>query len=314
MPPLFLGLSGYAISRLRCCRLILNVSDLWPASAVAMGVLRNRTLIRLSTRLEEFLYRRADWITGQTEGIVEDIRNRFPGKPVTLVTNGVDMSRFTPPAPDERERVRREFGLMGRFVAGYAGLHGHAQGLESLLEAARLLEDRPEIVFALFGDGPRKPDLMAAAGRARNVVFLPAQPASRMREVLAAFDVAVVPLRRLPLFRGALPSKMFEAMAAGLPLVLGVEGEAAAIVEGAGAGVCVEPESPRALADAVRKLADDPAERRRMGEAARRCVAARYNRETIGNQFESLVRAAARGGPALRDPLPAAGGGEKHRG
>jgi glycosyltransferase involved in cell wall biosynthesis len=295
LPPLFLGLSGYLLSRLLRSRLILNVSDLWPASAIAMGVVRNRALIRLSVALEEFLYRKADLITGQTEGIVEDIGTRLPTKEVSLITNGVDMSRFPLTTPSERESAKADFGLADHFVVGYAGLHGHAQGLETLVEAARLITDLPDVVFALVGEGPLKDDLVAAAAGASNVRFLPNLPSSRMPYLLSSFDLAVVPLRRLPLFRGALPSKMFEAMAAGVPIVLSVEGEAQCLVERAGSGICIEPENPKALADAVRSLRGDPEARRRMGEQGRRCVTSFYNRDRIGREFETLLFTTSRG-------------------
>jgi glycosyltransferase involved in cell wall biosynthesis len=289
LPPLFLGLSGYVFSRLLRSRLILNVSDLWPASAVAMGVVRNRALIRLSVALEEFLYRKADLITGQTEGIVEDIRARIPARRVSLITNGVDMARFPATGPSARESAKAEFGLAGLFVVGYAGLHGHAQGLGTLVEAARLVADIPDVAFVLVGEGPLKADLVTAAAGLSNVRFLPNVPATRVPGLLSSFDVAVVPLRRLPLFRGALPSKMFEAMAAGVPIVLSVEGEAQRVVEGAGSGICVEPENPKALADAVRSLHEDPEGRRRMGERGRQCVSSFYNRDRIGREFERLL-------------------------
>ena len=123
LPPLFLGLSGYAISRLRRAKLVLNVSDLWPESAVAMGILRNRILINLSTRLEEFLYRRSDLVTGQTEGIVQSIRSRFPKKRLGLITNGVDLGAFHGPSrSDEGRKLRREFGLGDGFRRRLRGL------------------------------------------------------------------------------------------------------------------------------------------------------------------------------------------------
>jgi glycosyltransferase involved in cell wall biosynthesis len=297
LPPLFLGVSGYAMSRLLRARLVLNVSDLWPESAVAMGILRNRLLIRLSKGLEEFLYARADLITGQTEGIVQNVQRRFPTKRVALITNGVDVQAFPGAVqPGRRRAVRREFSLADGFVVGYAGLHGHAQGLETVVSAARLLENEPDLVFAFFGEGPRKDELMALARGATNVRFFAAQPSLRMSDVLASFDVALIPLRRLALFRGALPSKLFEAMAAELPVVVSVEGEAQALVERSGAGVSVEPENSRALADAVMKLRANPELRRRMGENGRRYVVAHYDRAQIANQFESLLRRAVGNG------------------
>jgi glycosyltransferase involved in cell wall biosynthesis len=291
-PPLFLGISGYLLALFRGAGLVMNISDLWPASAVALGVVRSPVVISLSTRLEEFLYRGSRFITGQTEGIVADIRDRSGGRPVFLMTNGVDMDRF-PPRPDGARdaALARELGIDVKFVAGYAGLHGLAQGLDTVLEVARLLADRPDMVIALVGNGPEKKSLAfrSAAQGLRNVRFIDAQPAGRMPAVLALFDAALIPLKRHPLFAGALPSKMFEAMAAGIPLVLSVEGEASRLVEKAQAGICVEPENAGAIAGALVRLHEDKAAGRTMGGNGRQYVQRHYNRETIAAEFEKLL-------------------------
>jgi len=291
-PPLFLLISGFIISWLKRSSFVLNVSDLWPASAVAMGILRSRVLIALSTRLEEFLYRRSDLITAQTQGMVENIRSRCPGRRVELITNGVDAEGF-PDAlhPELRTRVRKEFEIEEKFVVGYAGLHGLAQGLETVLGAATVLAGHEDIAFALFGEGPEKDRLMRLTRQAllTNVHFYPAQPTSRMPEVLSLFDCAVIPLKRLDLFHGALPSKMFEAMAASVPVIVGVDGEARRLVDKAQAGICVEPENPKALADAILKLHRDPACRKAMGEHGRAYVIEHYDRKRIVRQFERLL-------------------------
>jgi len=291
-PPLFLLISGFVISRLKKAKFIVNISDLWPASAVAMGILRSRALIALSIRLEEFLYRHASLITAQTQGIVESIRSRCPDVRVELMTNGVDTEAFqVPQQPELRTLVRKEFKLQEKFVVGYAGLHGLAQGLETVIMAAKVLAGCEDIVFALFGEGPEKDLLKRLARQAllANVHFYPAQPASRMPEVLSLFDCALIPLKRLDLFQGALPSKMFEAMAASVPVIVGVDGEARRLVDKAQAGICVEPENPKALADAVLRLYRDPACRKAMGEHGRAYVIEHYDRGRIARQFEQLL-------------------------
>src|SRR5262249_491416 len=152
-PPLFLGLSGFIISKLKKANLIFNVSDLWPESAIAMGILKNKILIALSERLEAFLYRKSHLITGQTQVIVNSIQSRFPDKPVSLVTNGINVEAFKAISQsDQGERAKKEFGLAGKIVVGYAGLHGLAQRLETVLQAVQLLIGYQDLFFVFFGD------------------------------------------------------------------------------------------------------------------------------------------------------------------
>ncbi len=175
-PPLFLGIAGVILSRLRRAPMMLNVSDLWPESAVAMGILRNRAIIRAATALEDYLYRNSCTITGQSQGIVRDIKARVPKIPVELITNGVDPDRFVLSA-GKRDEMRRHFGFGERSVVGYTGLHGLAQDLDTVLESARrLAKSNPEILFAFFGDGPEKRRLQASAKQRdlENVRFFPA--------------------------------------------------------------------------------------------------------------------------------------------
>ena len=294
-PPLPLGLSGFIISRIKRAKFIFNVSDLWPESAVALGVLRRRSLIQIATRLEEFLYRKADVITGQTEGIVSNIRSRCTGKPkpIVLISNGVDTEAFA--ACKQRQenqlKIREHLGLSGQFVVGYAGLMGLAQGLETVIESARTLSCFQNISFLFVGDGPEKLHLMKSVTEAglRNVLFVPAQPASRMPEILSAFDVALVPLKRHVLFKGALPSKMFEAMGAGVPVICSVDGEARRVVEESEGGIYVEPERADQLADAVLHVYRTPDLKEVLGENGRRYVETKFNRADSAKKFESIL-------------------------
>jgi len=287
-PPLFLGIAGLVIKWVTRAKLVLNVSDLWPESAVAMGIVRNSVLIRVSICIEEFIYFHADLITGQTRGIIENIKRRFPVKSVQLLTNGVDIERFQPTETSEKPR---RLGANRECVVGYAGLHGLAQGLETVLYAARILLDHGDIVFKLVGDGVEKARLeeMARQLGLRNVRFLPAQAREAMRDVLLSFDMALVPLRRMSLFKGALPSKMFEAMGCGVPMIVSVDGEARALVEAAQAGVYVEPEEPEQMARAILLLAQNEEARRRMGRNGRRYVVEHYDREQIARRFEEMA-------------------------
>jgi glycosyltransferase involved in cell wall biosynthesis len=290
-PPLFLGFSGLVLSWLSGARHVLNVSDLWPESAIALGMLRNNGLATLATALEEFLYRHSEIMTGQTRGIVKSISHRFPHKTVHLLPNGVD-SAARCDATLQRRRVRQQFGLAeDAFVVGYMGLHGLMQGLDAVVGAARLLANEQQIVFALFGDGPEKPRLMdiAQSEGLRNLRFFPTQPEADVAGLMAAVDTSLVTLKRAELCRGALPSKLFASMGAGVAVIAAVKGEARELVERAGAGVVVEPEDAAGVAAAIRRLYRAPQLRRELGAHGRAFVHEHYDRKRIAREFEELL-------------------------
>jgi glycosyltransferase involved in cell wall biosynthesis len=289
-PPLFLAVSGFILGKLKQAKFVLNVSDLWPESAIALGILRNSWLIRLATRVEEELYHRASLITGQTQGIIDSIRSRCPQTAPLLLTNGVspEFLRSVEVARGVRERTRKEFRFGSRLIAAYTGVHGLAQGLDAIICAAEILKEHEGIQFLFLGDGPEKTRLQAAAidKKLNNVRFLDTEPSSRMPEMLTAIDISLVVLKRHDLFRGALPSKLFEAMGAGVPVIVGIDGEARSLVELSGGGLVVEPDNPGELARAVLLLHGDPALRQSLGARGRAYIREFYNREKITQQLE----------------------------
>ena len=286
-PPLFLGLAGYWLSRLKKARWVFNVSDLWPKSAVELGAVAEGPWLRMAERLEAFCYRKARVVTGQSGEIVADICRRFPNVRVWHWPNGVDTERF---APCRRsESLVSELRNGARCVALYAGLHGMAQGLGQVLEAAVRLRDRTDLRIVLVGDGPEKPRLIEQARELGlgNVAFLDAVPRDRAPELLASADIALAPLRTR--LSGAVPSKIYEGMASGIPVVLCGEGEAAHIIEMAGAGLVVPPGDSGALAEALRVLADDAGLRDRLGRAGRRAAVEQFDRGKINHQLISRL-------------------------
>ncbi len=292
-PPLFAGIAGLLLKVWLRASMIFNVSDLWPESAVAMGVLHNPRLIRWSTHLEEMLYRHSRLVTGQTRHIVADIRRRT-GVATALITNGVDPVLFSDKALAGRRAQRQALEFDGRFVVGYAGLFGLAQGLDVILDSAELLRGFPDVLFVLVGDGPEGKRLRVEAHRRGldNVRFYPTQPAFIMPAVMAAFDAAIVPLKRLDLFKGALPCKLFECMAAGVPVITAIAGEAEELVHAAEGGICVVPEDARGIASAILGLRANPALVCRLGANARSYVLHHYNRQAIACRLEALLREA----------------------
>ncbi|HET6384473.1 MAG TPA: glycosyltransferase family 4 protein [Armatimonadota bacterium] len=286
-PPLFLGMSGYLLSRAKRARWIFNVSDLWPESAVRLGIIGEGWPLRIACALERFCYQHAWLVTCQSHEILANIRERFPGVRAHRLSNGVDTSFFT---PEKRSDVRRrELADEAPCVAIYTGLHGVAQGLEQVLQAAALLRDRNDIEIVLVGDGPTKEALRIQAKSLglTAIRFLPPCARDTMPETVASADIAIVPLKgAIP---GAVPSKLYEAMSAGRPVVLAAEGEPAGIVRDTGCGIVVAPGDTAALAGAILRLADDPQERARMGARGREAARARFDRQAIVNEFMELL-------------------------
>ncbi|MBU1076014.1 MAG: glycosyltransferase family 4 protein, partial [Spirochaetes bacterium] len=202
-PPLFLGITGFLLSRLKRMRFVFNISDLWPESAVKLGVVSNRCIIRLAEGLEMFLYKRADLITVQTRGIYKSITSRgFAKNKVEVITNGVDIE-FLRPMIKDREWLKKVKGEK-RFIIGYLGNHGIAQKLDTIIEAAVMLVKNRDILFLLAGDGPEKNRLIKSIRKLKltNIRMLPVQKKNVIPELLSVIDLCIVPLRKLDLFKG----------------------------------------------------------------------------------------------------------------
>ncbi len=290
-PPLFVGGAALAVSFLRRIPLFFEVRDLWPESAVALGELSNPRAIRLAERLEWACYHRARHVVVVTEGIRRRLMERgLDAAKISLIPNGANTELFQP-QPGTAAALRQELGLEGCFVALYAGIHGIAQGLETLLQAAALLKDVPAIRFLFVGEGPTKADLLAKAQQMEltNVVFHREVARAQMPTFLSLAQVSIVPLRKLELFQGALPSKMFDAWACACPTLITIPGEARAVLEEAQAGVWVAPEDSALLAQAIQRMAADPSQLARMGENGRRFVVERYSRQAQAHELKKLL-------------------------
>lgn len=289
-PPLLLAGAAVPYARGKRAKLVLNVADLWPDSAVEMGALNSPAAIGAARRLERAAYRRAAAITCPTEGIVTALEGRpeSAGK-AALMRPAVDLSRFDPgtgAAPPSRN------GRPLRVL--YAGTIGLAHGLDALLDAVEELQRRPDgdgVAVTIAGDGAEAPALRARlAARGPAGVSMPgAVPAERIPSLYAEADAAVVMLRGLPIFEGALPTKLLEAMAAARPVVLAARGEAARLVEEEDCGIVVPPEDPVALAEALATLAADPSRAAALGAAGRRAAERRFGRDAWLRRWHQLL-------------------------
>lgn len=293
-PPLFLSIPGWIAAVLRRASLVFNVADLWPDSVRELGVMNGGPLLRVAEHLEAWTYRRADAVNAVTMGIERVLRERkqVPVSKIHFLPNGIDIERFKPAAPDAA--LRRKLQLDDRPVFIYAGTHGIAQGLHTVVDAAALLGDRATMLFV--GSGPTKPLLVQRARKMglQNVRFVDPVPLDEMPRYFGLAYASVVPLVRGDLMRGARPSKMFPSFACGIPVVYSGEGEGAALVENARAGVTVPPENAEALARAMGELLDNPAGREEMSKNARTLAVERFAWSSIVDRWLASLESAKR--------------------
>jgi colanic acid biosynthesis glycosyl transferase WcaI len=279
-PQFFTTVGGWAVSRLRRVPFAFELRDLWPASIMAVGAMRENVVLRWFERLELFLYHSSAKVVALTEAFKRDLLARgISAEKVEVVINGVDLTRYSPRPPDAN--LRKRLGLEGCFVVGYVGTHGMAHALDNVLEAAELLRDAPTIRFLFVGAGAARAALVQEANKRRldNVIFVPAQPKERILAYWSICNLALVSLKNAPLFTTVIPSKIFEAMGMGCPILLvAPDGEASQIVRCTDAGVVAPPECPTALAGAVRTLCHDEVSLRRLAINSLR-AAPQFSRE-----------------------------------
>lgn len=286
-PPLFLGITALLLKWFRGSKLVFNVSDLWPESAEKLNIINNRLLLGVSYKLEALLYKKSNLVSGQTQGIITNIQERFPKVPTHLIRNGIDTKQFS--QRGDGLAFRKKHGIdQNLFVVAYAGIIGHAQGLDIIIESAKRLQQNNNVLFMLVGDGPVKPALqeLVKQYQLNNVRFIDSVPRKEMPDVIAACNCYVTPLRKNDLFLGAIPSKIFEPLYYGKPVLLGVDGEAKSLfVDEGKCALHFEPENVQALTHAVEQLISDPELYRTLGENGHRYVSTHFDRRKLAAQF-----------------------------
>jgi glycosyltransferase involved in cell wall biosynthesis len=263
---------------------VFELRDLWPESIKAVGAMQESGTMRLLERIEALLYRRAARIVAVTHSFRRTLGSRgFDMAKIDVVTNGVDVARFSPRSKDRE--LERRLGFEGCFVAGYIGTLGMAHGLETLLQAAQRLQSTPggeHVRLLMLGDGACKADLQVQAAQMglTNIVFADSVPRDEVVRWWSLLDVSIIHLRRNELFTTVIPSKLFECMGMGIPVLHGVAGESAEIVEREGVGRVFEPESAEQLVEAVLAIQRDPTLLPRW-RANGLAAAARYDRAAL---------------------------------
>lgn len=295
-PPLFVGLGMVLIKQFSAVPTIFEVRDLWPESAVATGVVTNRSMIDVMYRLERRCYAMATKVNVLTDAFRENLISRgvASAEKICFVPNGVDTRQQRPELRDER--LRRELGWSGRYVVLYSGAHGVANRVGQLLDAAELLRDHPEILIATVGSGMELEPLREQVRQRglTNIVLHGPRPRDQMPMITASADTCTAVLQRNDTFRTVYPNKVFDYMACGLPIVLGIDGAARELVERSGAGLFAEPEDPKALAAAILQLYLDRAAGAVMGRKGRDYVVEHFDRNRLAIRYLEELEAIAR--------------------
>ena len=290
-PPIFPMFSAWLVCKVRRIPFVLEVRDLWPASAVQMGILKNRQLIGIMAWMERVLYNHSVKIVALTEGIQDDICARGWSKSkVELVTCGVDFDKLYPDVPGAAF-IRNKYTWQDKKIILYFGALGEANNLPVTLRAAQRLQNRNDIIFILIGDGMKRveTEMQVAALALKNVLVLPPVPKDEARLFINAADLCLVTLRDIPLFDGAIPTKLIDYMACGKAVLCGIRGEAERIVCEARAGVVFEPDNDEQLSELVLELLSDNLRVEKMGVGGLAYVQSRFVAATLRKKMESIL-------------------------
>lgn len=286
-PQFLTALAGYAMSRIKSAPFVLEIRDLWPESLIAVDALEQNFVVRALEQLAAYLYRQAEHVVVVTDRFADHVieKGASPNR-VSVIKNGIDLDFYTPPPASEVRSVREELGLGGDFVVSYIGTVGMAHRADVLLEAAEQCDD-PEITFLVVGAGAEWEPLQERAenSSATNFRLVGKQPKSRVPALLAATDASVVHLRDTSLFETVLPSKLFEAMAMGNPVIHGVRGESRELVMESGAGIPVPPETPEAIVDAAKELKEHPDTYQQMSKNGQSYARKHHDRRRLAKQY-----------------------------
>jgi colanic acid biosynthesis glycosyl transferase WcaI len=292
-PQLLVGLSGWWLARCNGVPFVFEVRDLWPESLTAVGMGNPNSLLHRSlAKLAGFLYRSCDRLVVVTPAFKDYLIEHWqvPADKIFVVENGVETSLFSRLTPNTV--LRRELGAGEKFIVSYIGTLGNAHGLETVLEAAALLREKaPEVLFLLVGEGAEKARLISLSRSLglTNVHFVGQQPREKIPAYITASDACLVLLKKTDLFKTVLPTKMLEFMSCARPVILGVDGHARKVMEQANAGIFVTPQDSAELAEAVMRLAADPALRESLGRNGRQHILRYFSRQHTAEVYLDVL-------------------------
>ena len=288
-PPLFVGVSGYLLSRLKGMPFVFEVRDLWPESAIDTGVLTNKMLIKLAYWVEGFIYKHATLINVLTPAFYKALKEKkgIPDNKLVQISNASDFSLSEKLLNDfDREAFRMEHGLDGKFVITYVGAHGVANYLEQLVDAGEALADT-NVLFLLIGQGMEKDKVrkMAEDRKVTNVRFLDSVPKAEVFRYILASEMGASVLKRVDTFKTVYSNKTFDYMSCKRPILMAIDGVSRELVEEAGAGVYVEPENTAEYSRIIRQYLNDPQRIVREGESGYRYAKLNFDREVLAKKY-----------------------------
>jgi glycosyltransferase involved in cell wall biosynthesis len=293
-PQFFTACAAFATSIVKRRPWIFELRDIWPESIRAVGAMKTVRLLDVLERLELFLYRKATAIIAVTYAFKQNLVERgIDEAKIFVVTNGVDTSRFTP-IPKDYDLLT-ELGLHETFIAGYIGTHGMAHGLDTLIDAARVLarsERADQIRIIMLGDGAHRARLeeRAKADGLDNILFIDSVPKHEVTRYWSILDASIIHLTKSEVFKTVIPSKMFECMGMGIPILHGVEGESAEIILRHDIGLTFEPENHLDLVDRLIILHDNVEMRERLSRNGPH-TAQHYDRKVLAANMLSVIEA-----------------------
>ena len=285
-PQLLVGIAGYLAARRLDLPFVFEVRDLWPDSIEAVKAITNAWLLRGLRWVEEFLYHQAEQIVTVAYSTPRILSKRgVASHKMVVIPNGVDIDFFQPGA--QNNNVRKRYAPTGSFLVSYIGTHGMAHALQTVLNTAKMFSKKDNIHFLFVGEGAEKDQLVAWTKHQQlsNVTFVEQQPRETLLSFYQASDVCLVPLRKVPLFQAVLPSKMFEIMGVGRPIILSVEGEAQKLLEKAEAGLAISPESSTELYNAIKYLVQNPEKKHVYGNSGRQYVERFHSRPSLAKTY-----------------------------
>lgn len=288
-PPLFVGFSGYIVSRVKRIPFVFEIRDLWPESAIDTGVLTNKWIIRFAYWVERFIYKRAKLINVLTPSFYKILREKknIAAEKLIMIPNASDFTLSEKLFGSfDREQFRRENDLDGKFVITYVGAHGVANHLQQVLEAGKALEDT-NVLFLLIGQGMEKERLkeMAANMSVTNVRFVDPVPKAEVFKYILASEMGTSVLKKVDTFKTVYSNKTFDYMSCKKPILMAIDGVSRELVEDSKAGAYVEPENTGEFNRIIREYLLDPERLKTEGENGYRYAKENFDREVLSNNY-----------------------------
>ncbi len=311
-PPLFIGISGYLISRIKKVPMVFEVRDLWPESAIDTGILTNKWIIKLAYKVESFLYRESDLINVLTPAFrTKLIEKGVPEKKIIFIPNAADFTLSEKLEKDfDPVAFKKDLGLQNKMVITYVGAHGVANHLTQILDAAEKLTDT-NVIFQLIGSGMQKKSLIQEVKERKinNIIFRDPVPKSEVFKYILASDMGASVLKNVDTFKTVYSNKTFDYFSCKKPVLMAIDGISRELVEEANAGAYVEPENALEYERVIRNYIAHPERLIIEGENGYKFAKQYFDREKLATRYIALIGESLYGKSIIKinnNPVPVA--------